>query len=47
MLGGLLFIFWRLAELVTLIPIVGMLVSTSGFTYASSQLANEASGVVR
>jgi len=26
MLGGLLFSFWRLAEIVTLIPIIGMLV---------------------
>jgi hypothetical protein len=26
MLGGLLFSFWRLAEIVTLIPVIGMLV---------------------
>jgi hypothetical protein len=26
MLGGLLFGFWRLAEIITLIPIIGMLV---------------------
>lgn len=26
MLGGLLFGFWRLAEIITLIPVIGMLV---------------------
>jgi len=29
MLGGFLFILWRIAEIVTLIPVIGMLVSTS------------------
>jgi hypothetical protein len=28
MLGGLLFGFWRLAEIITLIPVIGMLVGT-------------------
>ena len=27
MLGGLLFAFWRIAEIITLIPVIGMLVS--------------------